>query len=61
MSTTFSALDAYLHEFWDPDREFVDGEIVERNSGRERSRRVAGRFSRLDEELAAEREHPCLS
>lgn len=33
MSTTFSALDYYLHETWDPDREFVDGEVVERNSG----------------------------
>jgi Uma2 family endonuclease len=33
MSTTFSALDHYLHETWSPDREFVDGEIVERNLG----------------------------
>jgi Uma2 family endonuclease len=33
MSTTFSALDYYLHETWEPDREFVDGEILERNLG----------------------------
>jgi Uma2 family endonuclease len=33
MSTTFSALDYYLHETWEPDREFVDGEFVERNLG----------------------------
>jgi Uma2 family endonuclease len=33
MSTTLISLDQYLHTFWDPDREFVDGEIVERNLG----------------------------
>jgi len=33
MSTTLISLDQYLHETWDPDREFVDGEVVERNMG----------------------------
>lgn len=33
MSTTLISLDQYLHEFWEPDREFVDGEVVERNMG----------------------------
>jgi Uma2 family endonuclease len=33
MSTGFSALEYYLHETWSPDREFVNGEIVERNLG----------------------------
>ena len=33
MSTTLISLDQYLHTFWEPDREFVDGEIVERNLG----------------------------
>jgi Uma2 family endonuclease len=33
MSTTFTALDYYLHETWSPDREFVDGEILERYLG----------------------------
>lgn len=33
MSTTLISLDQYLHTFWRPDREFVDGEIVERNLG----------------------------
>jgi len=33
MSTTLISLDQYLHTFWKPDREFVDGEIVERNLG----------------------------
>ena len=33
MSTTLISLDQYLHETWDPDREFVDGEVIERNMG----------------------------
>lgn len=33
MSTSISTLDQYLHETWSPDREYVDGEIVERNLG----------------------------
>lgn len=33
MSTTFVPLDHYLHETWQPDREFVDGEILERSMG----------------------------
>src|ERR1700753_4326064 len=33
MSTTFSIRDYYLHETWSPDRELVNGEIVERNLG----------------------------
>ena len=33
MSTSISSLDQYLHERWSPDREYVDGEIVERNLG----------------------------
>ncbi|GGG94387.1 Uma2 family endonuclease [Silvibacterium dinghuense] len=33
MSTAISPLEHYLHETWSPDREFVDGEIVERNLG----------------------------
>jgi Uma2 family endonuclease len=33
MSTTLLPLDYYLHETWSPDREFVDGEILERNMG----------------------------
>ena len=33
MSTTLISLDQYLHETWDPDREFVDGEVLERNMG----------------------------
>lgn len=33
MSTTLVPLAHYLHETWQPDREYVDGEIVERNMG----------------------------
>lgn len=33
MSTSISSLEQYLHETWSPDREYVDGEIVERNLG----------------------------
>lgn len=33
MSTTLIPLHQYLHEFWEPDREYVDGEVVERNMG----------------------------
>ena len=33
MSTTLISLDQYLHTFWEPDREFVDGEVLERNLG----------------------------
>jgi Uma2 family endonuclease len=33
MSTTLLPLDYYLHETWSPDREFVDGEVLERNMG----------------------------
>jgi Uma2 family endonuclease len=33
MSTTLISLEQYLHETWDPDREFVDGEVLERNMG----------------------------
>jgi Uma2 family endonuclease len=33
MGTAFSALEYYLHETWSPDREFADGDIVERNLG----------------------------
>jgi Uma2 family endonuclease len=33
MSTTVTPLDYYLHDTWDPDREYVDGEILERNMG----------------------------
>lgn len=33
MSTTITPLDYYLHETWDPDREYVNGEILERNMG----------------------------
>jgi len=33
MSTTIISLEQYLHETWDPDREFVDGEVLERNMG----------------------------
>ncbi len=33
MSTTLISLNQYLHETWDPDREFVDGEVIERNMG----------------------------
>ncbi|MBT9329444.1 Uma2 family endonuclease [Paracidobacterium acidisoli] len=29
MGTTLISLDYYLHETWSPDREFVDGEVVE--------------------------------
>lgn len=33
MSTAVNALDYYLHETWEPDREFVDGMVLERNLG----------------------------
>ena len=33
MSTTVTPLDYYLHETWDPDREYINGEILERNMG----------------------------
>jgi Uma2 family endonuclease len=33
MSTTLVPLTHYLHETWQPDREYVDGEIVERSMG----------------------------
>ena len=33
MSTTLVPLAHYLHETWQPDREYVDGEIVERSMG----------------------------
>ena len=33
MGTTLISLDYYLHETWGPDREYVDGEVVERNMG----------------------------
>lgn len=33
MSTTLISLDEYLHGIWEPDREYVDGEILERNMG----------------------------
>jgi Uma2 family endonuclease len=33
MSTTITLLDYYLHETWGPDREYVNGEILERNMG----------------------------
>lgn len=33
MSTTVTPLDYYLHETWDPDREYVDGKILERSMG----------------------------
>ncbi|MBB6142217.1 Uma2 family endonuclease [Silvibacterium bohemicum] len=33
MSATLTLLDYYLNETWSPDREFVNGEIVERNLG----------------------------
>jgi Uma2 family endonuclease len=33
MSATILPLDYYLHETWSPDREYVDGEVVERNLG----------------------------
>lgn len=33
MSTTLISLDQYLHGVWEPDREYVNGEVVERNRG----------------------------
>lgn len=33
MSTTIVPLDHYLHETWQPDREYVDGEVLERSMG----------------------------
>lgn len=33
MSTAVNALDYYLHETWEPDREFVDGMVLQRNLG----------------------------
>lgn len=33
MSTSITTLESYLHETWSPDREFVDGEILERTLG----------------------------
>ncbi len=33
MSTTAISLDEYLHSIWEPDREYVSGEIVERYTG----------------------------
>lgn len=33
MSTTLISLDEYLHGVWEPDREYVNGEVVERNLG----------------------------
>lgn len=33
MSTTLISLDEYLHGIWEPDREYVNGEVLERNMG----------------------------
>jgi Uma2 family endonuclease len=33
MSTTLISLDQYLHGVWEPDREYVNGEVLERNMG----------------------------
>lgn len=33
MSTTAISLDEYLHSVWEPDREYVNGEVLERNMG----------------------------
>jgi Uma2 family endonuclease len=33
MSTTIVPLDHYLHETWQPDREYVDGAVLERSMG----------------------------
>lgn len=47
MSTTLISLDQYLHETWDPDREFVDGEVVERNPGEKDHAAWQGALQRL--------------
>lgn len=33
MSTTAISLDQYLHSVWEPDREYVNGEVIERHMG----------------------------
>ena len=33
MSTTLISVDQYLHGTWEPDREYVNGEVLERNMG----------------------------
>jgi len=33
MSTTAISLDQYLHSIWEPDREYVNGEVIERHMG----------------------------
>jgi Uma2 family endonuclease len=33
MSTTLISVDQYLHGVWEPDREYVNGEVLERNMG----------------------------
>jgi Uma2 family endonuclease len=33
VSTTLISLDEYLHGIWEPDREYVNGEILERHMG----------------------------
>ncbi len=34
MSTTLISVDQYLHGMWEPDREYVNGEVLERNRGK---------------------------
>ena len=33
MSTTLISVDQYLHGVWEPDREYANGEVLERNMG----------------------------
>lgn len=47
MSTTLVPLEEYLHTDYSPDREYVDGVIVERNVGKRPHSKVQANFTRF--------------